>query len=131
MNDALKKLEDELAKNQGLLSDLTQQIENIQNNNEHLMYTIALLKKSPSTRNGHIVPQSHSVTNPIIAGKKTLRATILDSIGSDEKVTIGDVWSRVTETGISTSKATINTTMAGFVNKKVLVRTGLGIYKKP
>ena len=130
MNDALKKLEDELAKNQGLLSDFMQQIENIQNNNEHLMYTIALLKKSPSTRNGPIVPQSHSVTNPIITGKKTLRATILDSIGSDEKVTVGDVWSRVTEAGINTTKATVNTTMAGFVNKAVLVRAGLGVYKK-
>ena len=131
MNEALKKLEDELAKNQGLLSDLMQQIENIQNNNEHLMYTIALLKKSPSTRNGPIVPQSHSVTNPIITGKKTLRTTILVSIGSDEKVTVGDVLSRVKEAGITTSKATINTTLAGFVNKEVLVRAGLGIYKKP
>ena len=131
MNDALEKLEAELSKNQKLLSELTQQAENIQKNNEHLMYTIGLLKKSKATKSRFFIPAAQIEAEETgREEKKTLRATILNSINKGEEVTVSDMWDRVKEQNFETTKATINTNMANFVNKGLLVRTEPGVYKK-
>lgn len=130
MNDALEKLEAELSKNQNLLSELTQQIESIQRNNESIMYTIDLLKKSGATKTRIFTRVAQPTTEKSKdKEKKTLRATILDSINDNEKVSVGTVWSRVDQE-IKTSKATINTSMANLVKNGLLVRLEPGVYKK-
>lgn len=131
MNDALEKLEAELSKNQKILADLTQQSENIQKNNEHLMYTIELLKKSGTSRVRLIMPAKQQVTDDSEGEEKiTLRAAILNSIKKGEEVTVSDMFDRVMEQDFDTTKATINTNLANFVNKGILVRTEPGVYKK-
>ena len=53
-----------------------------------------------------------------------------NSIKKGEEVTVSDMFDRVTEQEFDTTKATINTNMANFVNNEVLVRVKPGVYKK-
>lgn len=122
MSDALKTLEIKFSENEKKLSALVNEAEILKKNNEHLAYSIEVLKKQSLEEH-----QSNQENN---TDKKTLRATVLDIFKDDELITVGEAWERVKEQGFDTTRATINTTMHTLVKTGALTRPEIGQYKK-
>ncbi len=119
MADALETLQHKLAENERQISDLVNREEILRRNNEHLSYAIELLKS-----------QHQSNQQETVEVKKTLKDTVIDVFKDGGKFTIEDAWNKVSEQGIITTKATINTTLYNLANKGILSRPEPGIYEK-
>src|SRR5450759_2502766 len=130
MNEALATLETEFSENEKRLSiikneiaALMQESEIIKKNNEHIAYSIGLIKKPlinmPVKQNTRVF-QTILVGNEEV-GKKTLRATVLDIIKDGESISVGSAWERVTKEGINTTRATVNSTLHNLVKRGDLI----------
>lgn len=130
MNDPLKTLESILEENNKKLSDLLKEAEIIKKNNEHLAYSISLIKPQ-FNHDGSNVKVYHTILHDAAeTGKKTLRSVVLEITKDGKPITVGEAWERVTEQKINTTRATVNATLHNLVKRGDLIQPETGVYKK-
>lgn len=139
MSAALNTLEAEFSENENRLTVIAEEIdklmmqaEMIKKNNEHLAYSIAIIKTPPSGRFKRVVidmstPPSDDAP---LEEKKTLRSAVLDVIEDGESIAVGDAWDRVTKKGFTATRAVINSTLHNLVKRGDLVQPEVGLYQK-
>ncbi|MFZ2302405.1 MAG: hypothetical protein WAW10_11135 [Gallionella sp.] len=135
MNEALQTLEDTFAENKMRLSTIENEIEKlkqeyeyIKKNNEHLAYSIGLIKK-PSAGRIRIM-RSVAVETPVIEEKKTLRSIVLGVIKDGESISVGSTFDRVTNMGVEVTRPVINSTLHNLVKRGDLEQPEIGLYRK-
>lgn len=137
MNDALSTLEAEYSANENRLSVVLGKIENLQQeaesikiNNQHLAYSIELIKKQINKGTRLVGVVVAAKVNKPEEVKKTLRSVLLDLAASGKSITVVEAWEFAKEQGFDATREVVNSTLYRLASSGYLMQPETGLYKK-
>lgn len=137
MNDALSTLEAEYSVNENRLSVILDKIENLQQeaesikiNNEHIAYSIDLIKKQINKGARIVGVAGTTKINKPEEVKKTLRSALLDLTANGKSITVGEAWEFAKEQGFDATREVVNSTLHRLASSGYLMQPETGSYRK-
>ena len=117
LNAKFLENKERLAAIQAEITELNKERDAIVEGNDHLGYALSLINGSP-------------INESVGTERKTLRATLLDIYEAGTPISVGDAWKFVEAQGITTTRATVNTTLHVLAQKGLLKQPAPGMYQK-